>query len=64
MVTKELTTKEWLTKLADTDTSQDRDSRMMERLLHMIGFPLAKVVLGIVYLDGQGTMEAPPNQYT
>ena len=58
--TKQQTLKEWLQDVANTDTSSERDSRMMENLLHRVGFPSARVVVGIVYLEGKGTMEAPP----
>lgn len=32
----------------------------MQIILRRIGFPKAIVVLGIVYLEGKGTIEAPP----
>jgi hypothetical protein len=51
---------EWLTDLASRDESNDQDSRMMTNLLHRAGWPNAVVVYGIVYLEGKGTMEAPP----
>jgi len=49
-----MTVKEWLQGLADTDTSTDKDSTMMENLLHRVGFPSAKVVIGVVYPEGYG----------
>ena len=55
-----MTVKEWLQDLATRDTSSGLDSRMMQNLLHKVGFSLAKVVVGIVYLKGQGTIDAPP----
>ena len=55
-----MTVKEWLQDLATRDTSSGLDSRMMQNLLHKVGFSLAKVVAGIVYLKGQGTIDAPP----
>lgn len=48
------TVKEWLHGLANTNTSNDRDSAMMENLLRKVGFPSARVVVGVVYLKGQG----------
>jgi len=52
--------KEWLEKLSSTTQSEEQDSAMMRNLLHRCGFPLAVVVYGIVYLEGHGTMDAPP----
>lgn len=51
---------QWLEELATSNQSSDRDSIKMQNLLHRVGFPRAIVVCGIVYLEGQGTMEAPP----
>lgn len=51
---------EWLKELADNGMSTESDSAKMQNLLHTIGFSSARVVLGIVYLDGKGTLEAPP----
>ena len=51
---------EWLEELAVNTESTESDSTKMQNLLHRVGFPSAKVVLGIVYLDGQGTIDAPP----
>ena len=55
-----MTVKDWLEGLAATDTSSEKDSTMMEACLHKMGFPQARVVVGIVYLEGRGTLEAPP----
>ena len=55
-----MTMKEWLEKLAGVTTSDGEDYTTMEALLRTIGFPHAKVTSGIVYLEGQGTHEAPP----
>lgn len=55
-----MTVKEWLEHLANTNQSSDEDSTKMQNLLHKVGFPLARVVLGIVYIEGKGTVEAPP----
>jgi len=49
-----MTAREWLQGLADTNTSSDKDSAMMENCLKRIGFPTARVVVGIVYPEGQG----------
>lgn len=54
------TVKERLESLAHTDTSTDADSSWMQNFLRHVGFQKAVVTCGIVYLDGQGTLEAPP----
>ena len=50
----EETVREWINRLAGTNESSERDSRMMQNLLRRAGFPLARVVIGIVYLEGYG----------
>lgn len=54
------TVKQWLEGLANGTSSTDKDSRMMQNILHRVNFPQAIVTLGIVYLQGRGTIEAPP----
>lgn len=54
------TVKQWLEELAGNDSSSEKDASMMQNLLHRVGFGRAVVVYGIVYLEGQGTIEAPP----
>lgn len=56
----EQTVGQWLEQLASSNQSTEQDSNKMQNLLHRIGFPQARVVVGIVYLDGHGTMDAPP----
>lgn len=51
---------EWLKELAKSSTSSEEDGVKMSNLLHLAGFPKAIVVCGIVYLEGKGTLEAPP----
>ena len=51
---------QWLEELASSNESSDIDSTKMANLLHRIGFPQAVVTCGIVYLDGHGTIDAPP----
>jgi hypothetical protein len=58
--TKPRTVKEWLQDLATTNQSTELDSAKMQNVLRKVGFPNAVVVMGIVYLEGHGTMEAPP----
>ena len=54
------TIKEWLDELANSNQSTDQDSTMMQNYLRRVGFGKAVVVLGIVYLEGRGTLDFPP----
>ena len=55
------TVKEWLTGLARSNSSSDSDSRKLSNLLrNTLDYKNVVVVAGIVYLDGQGTIENPP----
>lgn len=56
----EKTVGQWLEQLAASSESTEQDSNKMQNLLHRVGFSQARVVLGIAYLDGHGTIEAPP----
>lgn len=56
----EQTVKQWLQDLANKNDSTDKDSTMMENLLHRVGFASARVVVGVAYLKGQGTIDASP----
>lgn len=49
-----MTIKEWLQEVANTNTSSEQDSIRMENLLRKMGFPEARVVIGIVYPEGHG----------
>ena len=51
---------QWLEELASSNQSLDLDSSKMQNLLHRVGFSSAIVTCGIVYLEGKGTIEAPP----
>jgi hypothetical protein len=51
---------EWVEAVAAKETSSESDGRTMQDLLRKVGFPLARVAYGIVYLEGKGTMEFPP----
>ncbi len=50
----------WIEDIANSSSTSDEDANRIQRLLRQIGFPSARIVLGIVYLDGRGTMENPP----
>ena len=49
-----MTNREFLKYLATVNVSGDPDDRQMQDLLRRLGFPQARVVCGIVYLEGQG----------
>jgi hypothetical protein len=55
-----MTVKEQLTTIASNNTSIEQDDIFMANLCHRIGFPQAKIVCGIAYLEGKGTIEFPP----
>lgn len=57
---KDKIVKEFITRLAEADKSSETDSRYMQSLLRKLGFVQARVVGGIVYLEGRGTITAPP----
>jgi len=51
---------QWLEELANNNTSTERDDSKMANLLHRVGFSSAVVTCGIVYMEGRGTIDAPP----
>jgi len=51
---QEMTVKEWLQDLAETNTSTEYDERMMQKLTRKCGFVNCVVTCGIVYLEGKG----------
>lgn len=51
---------QWLEELSSGNTSTDTDDTRLETLLHQVGFPKARCVCGICYLEGRGTLNAPP----
>ena len=55
-----MTILEWVKGIAEATSTTEQDGSQMQLLLRTVGFPSAKVVLGIVYLDGKGTMANPP----
>ena len=57
---KHETVGEWLEELKDADISTETDALRMQNMLRKIGFHNAICVLGIVYLEGQGTVDEPP----
>ena len=56
-----MTIGKWLEQLQDGDSSSEEDAQVMQKVLRTkLGFNQAVVILGVVYLDGQGTMANPP----
>ena len=50
-----------LERLSTANTSSETDSRIMQAVLRQTGlYPNAVVVMGVVYLEGKGTMKNPP----
>lgn len=60
MTNKEETYGQVIERLAKTNTSDRRDALIIQCVLRKAGFPNAIVVSGIVYLEGRGTLNAPP----
>ena len=54
------TTGEWLGLVMTGEPTTEEDDVYMENLLHRAGVSKAKVVSGLVYLDGKGTVKCPP----
>jgi hypothetical protein len=55
------TIKEYLIDLSNRNTSSEKDDIMMQNLLRTSGlYPDAKVTMGVVYLEGRGTINNPP----
>lgn len=52
--------RQYLERLTTSSQSDDHDDAVMANLLHRMGFPNAVVTCGIVYLEGRGTVDAPP----
>lgn len=52
--------REFLKELASKNSCTDEECKLMERILRKIGLSKAVCVFGIVYLEGQGTIDAPP----
>ena len=46
--------KEWLENLSKADTSTEQDAEIMQGVLHKAGFSKARVVAGVVYMEGKG----------
>ena len=56
-----MTIGQWLEQLQDGDSSSEEDAQVMQKVLRTkLGFNQAVVILGVVYLDGHGTMANPP----
>ena len=51
---------ELLEKLEANNTTTETEGKQFEIVLNKIGFPRARVVCGVVYLEGKGTLTCPP----
>jgi len=60
MTIAEKTVGQWLEELAGNTVSNEADAKRMQGLLRRVGLSRAIVTSGIVYLEGEGTVEAPP----
>ena len=49
-----------LARIASTGQSSEQDDKVITGILQRVGFPNVVVVCGIVYLEGRGTIDAPP----
>lgn len=47
-------------RLSVAESTTEKDERFMMIILRKCGFPRALVECGIVYLEGKGTIDAPP----
>ena len=55
-----MTNKEKLQDITTRTSTTQEDDSFMKALLNRIGFPESVVTCGIVYLEGRGTIDAPP----
>lgn len=54
------TIKEWLVYVATHYNYRTEDGMYMQLLLRKFGFKKVKILAGVVYLEGIGSMEAAP----
>jgi len=55
-----ITILEQIKKIAESNSCNQEDEKFIEIILHKLGFEEAVVVIGIVYLEGKGTIANPP----
>jgi hypothetical protein len=55
-----VTIREYIEKMANAKQTTGNDDGIFQGILRKLGFSQAIVTCGIVYLEGHGTMEAPP----
>lgn len=55
-----VTIREYIEKMANANQTTDNDGQTFQGILRKLGFPNAIVTCGIVYLEGRGTIDAPP----
>ena len=51
---------DFLSELSNSNTSNEGQNAIMQRLLRQLDFNNAIVIYGVVYLEGRGTRSAPP----
>lgn len=51
---------EQIKKISESNSCNQEDEKFIEIILHKLGFKEAVVVVGIVYLEGRGTIANPP----
>jgi hypothetical protein len=54
------TIKECLERIAKNEIVKETDEVFIRNVLYNLGFNKAVIVCGIVYLEGHGTIKAPP----
>ena len=54
------TIREYIEKMANSVSTVGSDDSQFQGILRHIGFPRAIVTCGIVYFEGNGTIDAPP----
>jgi hypothetical protein len=54
------TIREYIEKMANANQTTGEDDGIFQGILRRIGFSQAIVTCGIVYLEGRGTIDAPP----
>ena len=55
------TIRDYLKELGEKSSSSSEDDAKVQKLMRMAGFPNSVVVMGVVYLEGKGTIKHPPS---
>lgn len=51
---------DYLEQVSKSETTTAEDDVKVQRFLRIAGYPNCVVTLGIVYLEGKGTIQSPP----